>query len=225
VTVPERLATALADRFVLLHELGRGGMAVVYAADDRRHQRRVALKVLSAEESALRSVERFEREVRVSARLSHPHIVPLYDSGHAGDQLYFVMPLVEGETLRARLDREGRLPVPDAVRIAREVADALDYAHRQGIVHRDIKPENIMLAHGHALVADFGIARTAEAEPSPLTGTGMFLGTADYVSPEQIFGDAPVGPAADIYALGCVLGGAGRRAAGRDRHGAPAAGR
>jgi len=205
VTVPERLATALADRFVLLHELGRGGMAVVYAADDRRHQRRVALKVLSAEESALRSVERFEREVRVSARLSHPHIVPLYDSGHAGDQLYFVMPLVEGETLRARLDREGRLPVPDAVRIAREVADALDYAHRQGIVHRDIKPENIMLAHGHALVADFGIARTAEAEPSPLTGTGMFLGTADYVSPEQIFGDAPVGPAADIYALGCVL--------------------
>ncbi|MFO0094380.1 MAG: protein kinase domain-containing protein [Gemmatimonadaceae bacterium] len=205
MTVPERLATALADRFVLLHELGRGGMAVVYAADDRRHQRRVALKVLSAEESALRSVERFEREVRVSARLSHPHIVPLYDSGHAGDQLYFVMPLVEGETLRARLDREGRLPVPDAVRIAREVADALDYAHRQGIVHRDIKPENIMLAHGHALVADFGIARTAEAEPSPLTGTGMFLGTADYVSPEQIFGDAPVGPAADIYALGCVL--------------------
>ena len=205
MTIPASLTAALADRFALLGELGRGGMAVVYAADDRRHQRRVAIKVLSAEESALRSVERFAREVRVSARLSHPHIVPLYDSGQAGDQLYFVMPLVEGETLRERLTREGRLPVAEAVRVAREVADALDYAHRQGIVHRDIKPENIMLAHGHALVADFGIARTADADPSPLTGTGMFLGTADYVSPEQIFGDTPVGPAADIYALGCVL--------------------
>ncbi|WP_353268339.1 serine/threonine-protein kinase [Gemmatimonas sp.] len=129
MTVPATLAAALADRFALLGELGRGGMAVVYAADDRRHQRRVAIKVLSAEESALRSVERFEREVRISARLSHPHIVPLYDSGRAGDQLYFVMPLVEGETLRARLAREGRLPVADAVRIAREVADALEYAH------------------------------------------------------------------------------------------------
>ena len=204
-SLPSDLQVDLADQFRFERELGRGGMAVVYGAHDLRHGREVAVKVLSAEESALRSVERFEREVRISARLSHPNIVPMYDSGRTSTHMYFVMPLVQGETLRARLDRQGRLPVPEAVRIAREVADALDYAHRQGIVHRDVKPENIMLAHGHALVADFGIARLPDDGASQLTGTGVFLGTADYVSPEQIFGEAQVGPSADIYALGCVL--------------------
>jgi serine/threonine-protein kinase len=200
------LSTALADRYQLEDELGRGGMAVVYAARDARHSRRVALKVLSLEASALRGAERFQQEIRITAGLSHPHIVPVFDSGEIAGRLYYVMPLVEGETLRARLQREGRLGIGESVRIAREVADALGYAHQAGIVHRDIKPENILLAHGHALVADFGIARpSGTGEGERLTMTGMLVGTPDYMSPEQLLDDAPPGPTADIYALGCVL--------------------
>ncbi len=198
--------TALADRYQLEDELGRGGMAVVYGARDTRHGRRVAIKLLTAEASALRGAERFEQEIRITAGLSHPHIVPVFDSGSVAGQLYYVMPLVEGETLRTRLQREGRLGIGESVRIAREVADALGYAHQAGIVHRDIKPENILLAHGHALVADFGIARPSAAfDGERLTQTGMLLGTPDYMSPEQLLDDAPPGPSADIYALGCVL--------------------
>jgi len=199
-------AAALADRYRLEAELGRGGMAVVLAARDLRHHRQVAIKLLTPEASALRGAERFLQEIRVSARLSHPHIVPVFDSGEVAGQLYFVMPLVDGETLRSRLSREGRLAIPEAIRIAGEVADALGYAHQAGVVHRDIKPENILLSHGHALVADFGIARAeADAGAVRLTQTGLAIGTPAYMSPEQLLADGAVGPATDVYALGCVL--------------------
>src|SRR5690242_15372365 len=180
-------------------------MAIVYLAQDTRHNRAVAIKVLRPDLAAALGGSRFLREIQIAARLSHPHIVPLFDSGAVGGLLYYVMPFVDGESLRARLVREGRLRVADAVMIAREVADALDYAHRQGVVHRDIKPENILLQQGHALVADFGIARAISiAAPDSITQTGISVGTPAYMSPEQIAG-APVDGRCDLYGLGCVL--------------------
>ena len=200
-----RLNAALEGRYLVERELGRGGMATVYLANDVKHEREVAIKVLLPDLSASIGAERFEREIRTAAKLQHPHILGLFDSGSALGLLYYVMPFVKGESLRDRIEREGQLPVEDAICIALEVADALGYAHAQGIVHRDIKPENIMLSGGHALVADFGIARAA-SDPGvqKLTQTGMALGTPVYMSPEQSGGDV-VGPSADIYSLACVL--------------------
>jgi eukaryotic-like serine/threonine-protein kinase len=154
----DRLAAALADRYRIEGELGRGGMATVYLAEDLKHRRRVAVKVLHAELSVAVGKERFLREITTAANLTHPHIVPVFDSGEADGHLYFVMPLIEGETLRARLERDGQLPIEEAIRLVRQVADGLEYAHGAGILHRDLKPENIMLSRGHAVLADFGIA-------------------------------------------------------------------
>jgi Tol biopolymer transport system component len=208
-----RLSAALADRYVIERELGAGGMATVYLAHDVRHDRKVALKVLRPELSAILGGERFLAEIKTTANLQHPHILSLFDSGIVGsgdrgvEFLYYVMPYVEGESLRERLSREKQLPVDEAVRIAREVADALQYAHEHGIVHRDIKPENILLHGGHAMVADFGIALAASRSEggSRMTETGMSLGTPHYMSPEQAMGEREITPKADIYALGCVL--------------------
>ncbi|WP_373061193.1 serine/threonine-protein kinase [Gemmatimonas sp.] len=201
----DRLRVLVADRYAVERELGRGGMATVYLATDVRHDRRVAIKVLLPDLAATIGAERFEREIKLAARLQHPNILGLFDSGHAEDLLYYVMPFIDGESVRDRLDREKQLPVEDAVRIALEVADALGYAHAQGIIHRDIKPENVMLSNGHALVADFGIARArTEAGQNKLTQTGMAMGTPVYMSPEQFTGEE-VGPTADIYSLGCML--------------------
>ena len=204
-SILERLQAKLSDRYSIERELGQGGMATVFLATDVRHEREVAIKVLHPELSASIGGERFEREIKLAARLQHPHILGLYDSGETDNLLYYVMPFVKGESLRDRLDREGQLPIDDAVQIALEVADALGHAHAQGIVHRDIKPENILLSGGHALVADFGIARAAtEAGGHKLTQTGMAVGTPVYMAPEQSVGD-PVGPTTDLYSLGCVL--------------------
>jgi len=202
-----RLSAALADRYVIERELGAGGMATVYLAHDVRHDRKVALKVLRPELSAILGAERFLHEIKTTANLQHPHILSLFDSGEADGLVYYVMPYVEGESLRDRLNREKQLPVDDAVRIAREVADALEYAHQHGIVHRDIKPENILLHGGHAQVADFGIALAASKSEggTRMTETGMSLGTPHYMSPEQSMGEREITPKADIYALGCVL--------------------
>jgi len=200
-----RLATSLADRYRIERELGAGGMATVYLAEDLKHHRKVAIKVLHAELSALLGPERFLKEIELTANLQHPHILPLFDSGNADGLLYYVMPYVEGETLRGRLDRERQLSIADAVRIASEAADALDYAHGRGIVHRDIKPENILLQNGHALVADFGIALAVQqAGGQRMTQTGLSLGTPQYMSPEQAMGERDIGPRSDIYSLGAV---------------------
>ena len=202
----QRLAAALTDRYRLERELGQGGMAVVFLAEDRKHRRQVAVKVLRAELAGMLGPERFLREIETVARLHHPHILPLYDSGEADGFLYYVMPLVEGESLRDRLRREKQLPLDDALRIAREVADALSYAHARGVVHRDIKPENILLESGHAVVADFGIARAVSAAGGDrLTETGLSLGTPVYMSPEQATGSADLDGRSDLYSLGCVL--------------------
>ena len=200
----ERLQRVLGDRYQFERELGRGGMATVYLAMDIKHDRKVAVKVLLPDLSASIGAERFEREIRLAGRLQHPNILGMYDSGVADKLLYYVMPFVEGESLRDKIDREGQLPVDDALAIALEVADALGYAHKQQIIHRDIKPENILLSGGHALVADFGIARAVDAGSQKLTQTGMAIGTPTYMSPEQGMGEA-VGQTTDIYALGCVL--------------------
>ena len=200
------LESALVSRYHLDRELGRGGMATVYLAMDLRHERRVALKVLHPELSSALGPDRFLREIKLAARLNHPHIVPLFDSGEAAGHLYYVMPVVEGETLRDRLLREGQIPVDESLQIARGVASALDYAHRQNIVHRDIKPENIMLQDGEAMVMDFGIAKALSvASTDTLTQTGMMVGTPAYVSPEQAAGESVLDGRSDQYSLGCVF--------------------
>jgi serine/threonine-protein kinase len=219
-TARDTLQQTLGTAYRLERELGRGGMATVYLAEDVRHRRRVAIKVLHPELSAILGPDRFLKEIELTANLQHPHILPLFDSGSAGGQLYYVMPFIEGETLRARLERERQLPVAEALRIAAEVADALDYAHRHRVVHRDVKPENILLAGGsprdsagrfgearvaHALVADFGIALAVEqAGGVRMTQTGISLGTPHYMAPEQAMGEKAVDHRADVYALGAV---------------------
>ncbi|MDX2120810.1 MAG: protein kinase [Gemmatimonadota bacterium] len=203
---PEPLAAALADRYRVERELGQGGMATVYLAHDLRHDRKVAIKVLRPELAAIIGAERFLREIKTIATLQHPHILGLIDSGEVQGTAYYVMPFVEGESLRDRLAREKQLPIGDAVRIASEVAAALDYAHRHGVIHRDIKPENILLHDGSALVADFGIALAASnAGSTRMTETGMSLGTPHYMSPEQAMGEREITARSDVYALGCVL--------------------
>jgi serine/threonine-protein kinase len=197
---------ALADRYEIDREVGRGGMAIVYLARDLKHDRPVAVKVLRPEVVTSLGPDRFLREIKIAAGLTHPHILSLHDSGEAGGLLYYVMPFLEGETVRERMDREGLMPLPDAVQIALEVADALDYAHRRGVVHRDIKPENILLEEGHAFVSDFGIARALSAAAGDrITDTGLAVGTPSYLSPEQAAGESTIDGRSDIYSLGCVL--------------------
>jgi serine/threonine protein kinase len=203
--VASRLSSALADRYVIERELGQGGMATVYLAQDLKHRRKVALKVLKPELSAVLGGERFLREIAVTATLQHPHILQLYDSGEADSHLYYVMPFIEGQSLRERLQREKQLPIDDTVTIAKTVASALEFAHRRGIVHRDIKPENILLQDNVAVVADFGIAvavRSAGGER--LTETGLSIGTPAYMSPEQVAGERDLDARSDIYSLACV---------------------
>ena len=207
VTEVSAVTKALAGRYRVQRVVGEGGMATVYLADDLKHQRQVAVKVMRPDLSATLGAERFEREVGIAARLTHPNILPMYDSGEAQGFLYYVMPFVDGESLRDRLKREGALPVDEALRLAREMAEALAYAHRRGIVHRDIKPANILLNEGHALVADFGIARAVEesGEAGELTKTGLAIGTPQYMAPEQAAGERTVDGRADVYAVGAVL--------------------
>ena len=201
-----RLQASLADRYAIDSAVGRGGMATVFLAVDLKHQRSVAIKVLHPELATSLGVERFLREIGIAAGLNHPHILALYDSGQAEDLLYYVMPYIEGETLRGRLQREGQLSIADSVRIASEIAEALGYAHSRGVVHRDIKPENIMFSAGRALVADFGIARALTvATLEPLTAAGAIVGTPAYMSPEQATGSGQLDGRSDIYSLGCVV--------------------
>jgi len=207
--MPDALAvlnTKLADRYAIEHELGRGGMATVYLARDTRHDRSVAIKVLEPDLAVAFGAERFLREIGIAAQLSHPYIVPLIDSGEAGGLLYYVSPFIPGGSLRERLDQDGRLALKDALRIVEEVGAGLDYAHRHGFVHRDVKPENILFADGHALLADFGIARAGATPGKPaVTEVGLALGTPEYMSPEQASGDQNLGSESDVYSLACVL--------------------
>ena len=200
-----QLNAALAGRYEVDRELGAGGMATVYLARDLRHDRDVAIKVLHPDLGAALGGDRFLAEIKTTAKLQHPHILSLLDSGDADGSLYYVMPVVSGESLRERLTRERQLPIAEAVRIAREVAGALDYAHRHGIIHRDIKPENILLHDGSAIVADFGIALAVQsASGSRMTQTGLSLGTPQYMSPEQAMGERQIDKRADVYALGAI---------------------
>ena len=200
----DRLAAALSDRYTIEREIGAGGMATVYLAHDLKHDRKVAVKVLRPELAAVIGAERFLAEIKTTANLQHPHILPLHDSGSADGFLFYVMPFIDGVSLRDRIIREHQLPVDDAVRIAKEVASALDYAHRHGVIHRDIKPENILLHDGSALVADFGIALAVSTAGTRLTETGMSLGTPHYMSPEQAMGEREITARSDVYALGCI---------------------
>ena len=208
-----RLESALGDRYEIIRLVGEGGMARVYLAQDLRHGRQVALKMLRPEIGAAVGTDRFLREIRIIAGLQHPNILPLFDSGAApragtgAEGLWFVMPYVEGESLRARLEREGRLPLEEVLRIGRDVAGALDYAHARGVVHRDIKPENILLSDGHAFVADFGVARAVDlAGPQGgATAIGLAMGTPSYMSPEQAAGAADLDGRSDVYSLACVV--------------------
>jgi TolB-like protein len=202
----DRLKAALANRYAIERELGRGGMATVYLAEDLKHHRHVAIKVLDPDLARALGAERFLREVEVTANLTHPHILTLIDSGEADGFLYYVMPYIEGETLRERMNREGQLPLDDALQITREVAAALSYAHSHDVIHRDIKPENVLLSAGEAVVADFGIARAiTEAGGEHLTETGISIGTPAYMSPEQASGEQRIDGRSDVYSLGCVL--------------------
>jgi TolB-like protein/tRNA A-37 threonylcarbamoyl transferase component Bud32 len=203
--IPDRLQAALRDRYRLDREVGQGGMATVYLAQDLKHNRRVALKVLRPELAAALGPERFVREVETVAQLQHPHILPLFDSGEADGFLYYVMPFVDGESLRERLKREGRIPIHEAVRILREVVDALAHAHQNGIVHRDIKPDNVMLSGRHAVVTDFGVAKAVSAAGTDkLTTVGVALGTPTYMAPEQAMGETNLDQRADIYSVGAL---------------------
>ena len=202
----DRLKSAIGDHYQIERELGHGSMATVYLARDIQLHRDVAIKVLLPELGFVLGPERFRREIEVVTEMSHPHILPIYDSGEAGGELYYVMPYVAGESLRARLFRERQIPLDDALRIAAEVASALDHSHRNGVIHRDIKPENILLEDGRALVADFGIARAVNAVgKGKLTSTGVSIGTPTYMSPEQGMADPKLDCRTDIYSLGCVL--------------------
>jgi serine/threonine-protein kinase len=202
---PPSLAESLADRYRIEREIWRGSTATVHLAEDLRHHRRVAVKVLGQVAETV-DAERFVREITIAAQLTHPHIVPLFDSGSVEGRLFYVMPYFEGETLRTRLERERQLPVDDAVSITMEVAAALEHAHRHGIIHRDVKPENILLHAGGALVTDFGIAKAiGPAQGAGLTGAGMALGTPAYMSPEQVAADAHLDARSDVYSLGIVL--------------------
>jgi serine/threonine protein kinase len=206
VTAPiERLRAALADRYAIERELGAGGMATVYLAQDLKHDRKVAVKVLRPELAAALGPDRFPREIRILARLQHPHILPLLDSGEADGFLFYTMPAIDGETLRQRIDRDGALPVPEATRILREVADALAAAHASGVLHRDIKPGNVMLSGRHALVMDFGVAKAvSDAGGEKMTTVGVAVGTPTYMSPEQATGAENLDARSDIYALGLL---------------------
>src|SRR5216117_1326026 len=202
----DRLQVSLAGRYAIERELGRGGMATVYLAEDMKHRRPVAVKVLSPELAAGLGTDRFLREIEIAARLTHPHILPLHDSGVADGGLFYVTPYIEGESLRARIERERQLPLDDALRLAREIASALGHAHHHGLVHRDIKPENVLLSDGIALVADFGIARAVGGPGEVgLTTAGTTLGTPAYMAPEQATAGSTVDARADLYSLGCVL--------------------
>jgi len=202
----DRLKSALADRYEIERQVGQGGMATVYLARDIRHQREVAIKVLRPDLAAALGPERFLREIRIAANLNHPHILPLFDSGEADGFLYYVMPYVEGDTLRTKIEKEGELPVAEAVKIIREIADALAFAHSKGVVHRDIKPDNVMLTGGHAVVTDFGVAKAISEATGrdKLTTAGVALGTPAYMAPEQATADPNVDHRADIYAVGVV---------------------
>jgi serine/threonine-protein kinase len=201
-----QLNSALSGRYAIDREVGAGGMATVYLARDVRHERNVALKVLNPELGAVLGVERFLSEIKVTANLQHPNLLPLFDSGEAEGLLFYVMPYVEGESLRARLTREKQLPIDEAVRIATAIASALDYAHRHGVIHRDLKPENILMHEGQPLIADFGIAlAVSKAGGNRITQAGLSLGTPQYMSPEQATGDRTVDGRTDIYSLGAML--------------------
>jgi len=202
----EEIKAALKGRYDIERELGRGGMATVYLANDPRHQRQVAVKVLLPDLATALGPDRFLREIRIAANLNHPHILALFDSGEAEGFLYYVMPYIEGKTLRDRIDKEGELPIREAIRIIREVADALAFAHSHGVVHRDIKPDNVMLTGGHAIVADFGVAKAVSEATGrdKLTTAGVALGTPAYMAPEQATADPHVDHRADIYALGAM---------------------
>ncbi|MGB7212421.1 MAG: serine/threonine-protein kinase [Gemmatimonadales bacterium] len=201
-----QLTAALSDRYRMGRELGRGGMAIVYLAQDLKHDRVVAIKVLRASVALELGAERFLREISTTAKLQHPHILPLYDSGEADGHLFYVMPHVDGGSLGARLEGERQLPIDTALQLAREVADALGYAHARGVIHRDVKPDNILFAGSHAMVADFGIARAISlAGTEKITASGVTLGTPTYMSPEQATGEIDLDGRTDLYSLACVV--------------------